>query len=49
MRQAKRYAFKCHRASEGGRDVVFPVNTLAFHQTHGTFATGVSGRTLCMG
>ncbi|KAL6776725.1 hypothetical protein ACKKBF_B30690 [Auxenochlorella protothecoides x Auxenochlorella symbiontica] len=38
--QAKRYAFKCHRASEGGRDVVFPVNTLAFHQTHGTFATG---------
>lgn len=26
-----RYAFKCHRKSEAGRDLVFPVNTIAFH------------------
>lgn len=34
--QAKRYAFKCHRQG----DLVFPVNAVAFHPTHGTFATG---------
>lgn len=34
--QAKRYAFKCHRVGE----LVFPVNAIAFHPTHGTFATG---------
>jgi len=38
--QAKKYAFKCHRKSEGGRDIVYPVNTLAFHPTHGTFVSG---------
>ncbi|GJP31618.1 hypothetical protein CLOM_g14475 [Closterium sp. NIES-68] len=38
--QAKKYAFKCHRRSEGGRDTVFPVNTIAFHPIYGTFGTG---------
>ncbi|CAI5486587.1 unnamed protein product, partial [Closterium sp. Naga37s-1] len=38
--QAKKYAFKCHRRSEGGRDTVFPVNAIAFHPIYGTFATG---------
>ena len=38
--QARKYAFKCHRRSEGGRDTVFPVNAIAFAPFHGTFATG---------
>ncbi|KAL5706828.1 hypothetical protein ACHQM5_024946 [Ranunculus cassubicifolius] len=38
--QSKKYAFKCHRKSEGGKDVVYPVNTIAFHPIYGTFATG---------
>ena len=41
--QARKYAFKCHRqpAPEGdGTDIVYPVNTLAFHPVHGTFASG---------
>ncbi|KAK9814607.1 hypothetical protein WJX72_008544 [[Myrmecia] bisecta] len=38
--QAKKYAFKCHRKSEGGKDVVYPVNTMAFHPVFGTFVTG---------
>lgn len=38
--QAKKYAFKCHRKSEAGRDVVYPVNAIAFHPVFGTFATG---------
>ncbi|CAL8578521.1 mitotic spindle checkpoint protein Bub3 [Xanthoria parietina] len=39
--QARKYAFKCHRqANEEGVDVVYPVNALAFHPVHGTFASG---------
>lgn len=38
--QARKYAFKCHRRTEGGKDVVFPVNALAFNRRFGTFATG---------
>ncbi|CAH9100258.1 unnamed protein product [Cuscuta europaea] len=38
--QSKKYAFKCHRKSEAGRDVVYPVNAIAFHPIYGTFATG---------
>ena len=42
--QARKYAFKCHRQTtapeEGGVDVVYPVNALAFHPVHGTFASG---------
>ena len=39
--QARKYAFKCHRqTSPEGMDVVYPVNALAFHPVHGTFASG---------
>lgn len=47
--QKKNYAFKCHRQTsktqdEDGEeheiDIVYPVNALAFHPIHGTFATG---------
>jgi len=38
--QAKKYAFKCHRATINGVDTVYPVNTIAFHPVFGTFATG---------
>jgi len=34
--EAKKYAFKCHRVQQ----TVFPVNSIAFHPLHGTFATG---------
>lgn len=36
--EAKKYSFKCHRVE----NTVFPVNTIAFHPAHGTFATGGS-------
>jgi len=32
----KKYAFKCHRVDS----IVYPVNAIAFHPIHGTFATG---------
>lgn len=32
----KKYAFKCHRIGE----TIYPVNSIAFHPTFGTFATG---------
>ena len=35
------YAFKCHRVQQ----TVFPVNSIAFHPLHGTFATGGKLRT----
>ena len=38
--QAKKYAFKCHRKQENGKDVVYPVNAIAFNSKYGTFATG---------
>lgn len=38
--QAKKYAFKCHRRVEDGKDVIYPVNALAFNSKYGTFATG---------
>lgn len=38
--QARKYAFKCHRKSEGGKDSVYPVNAIAFNRRFGTFATG---------
>ncbi|RKP24183.1 mitotic checkpoint protein BUB3 [Syncephalis pseudoplumigaleata] len=38
--QARKYAFKCHRMTHSGVDTVYPVNALAFHPIHGTFATG---------
>ncbi|KAI9842100.1 MAG: hypothetical protein M1837_007461 [Sclerophora amabilis] len=41
--QARKYAFKCHRqpsTADDGVDVVYPVNALAFHPVHGSFASG---------
>lgn len=42
--QARKYAFKCHRqpadADAAAVNVVYPVNALAFHPVHGTFASG---------
>ncbi|KAF5177567.1 Mitotic checkpoint protein bub3 [Thalictrum thalictroides] len=38
--QTKKYAFKCHRKTEDGKDTVYPVNSIAFHPIYGTFATG---------
>ena len=38
--QSRKYAFKCHRQPSEGVDVVYPVNALAFHPKHGTFASG---------
>ena len=38
--QARKYAFKCHRQPIDDVDVLFPVNAIAFHPVHGTFATG---------
>ncbi|GKD00116.1 mitotic checkpoint protein BUB3.1 [Tanacetum coccineum] len=31
--QSKKYIFKCHRKSEGERDIVYPVYTITFHPT----------------
>jgi cell cycle arrest protein BUB3 len=38
--QKRKYAFKCHRQTVDGQDVVYPVHALAFHPVHGTFASG---------
>jgi cell cycle arrest protein BUB3 len=38
--QQKKYAFKCHRVKEDGIEKVYPVNAIAFHNIHNTFATG---------
>ena len=38
--QSRKYAFKCHRQPIDDVDVVYPVNAIAFHPVHGTFATG---------
>lgn len=39
--QARKYAFKCHRQTGAdGSDIVYPVNALAFHPVHGSFASG---------
>ncbi|CAB3411183.1 unnamed protein product [Caenorhabditis bovis] len=39
----RKYAFKCHREKElDGTEVIYPINTVAFHPKYGTFATGGS-------
>lgn len=38
--QAKKYAFKCHRKQVGTKQMLYPVNAMAFHPGYGTFATG---------
>lgn len=35
---SSRYAFKCHRKSEAGRDTVYPVNAIAFHPMYFPFS-----------
>ncbi|KAK9247808.1 WD40-repeat-containing domain protein [Lipomyces tetrasporus] len=45
--QAKKYAFKCHRAVEDDMDTVYPVNALAFHPLHGTFVSGGADSLVC--
>mmetsp|Transcript_25406 Transcript_25406/g.46168 ORF Transcript_25406/g.46168 Transcript_25406/m.46168 type:complete len:369 (-) Transcript_25406:331-1437(-) len=45
--QALKYAFKCHRRAEEGRDVIYPVHTIAFHPVYGTFATGGGDGVIC--
>ncbi|XP_060581923.1 mitotic checkpoint protein BUB3-like isoform X1 [Ruditapes philippinarum] len=40
--QKKKYAFKCHRVKENGVELIYPVNAIAFHNQHNTFATGGS-------
>ncbi|KIJ29057.1 hypothetical protein M422DRAFT_37087 [Sphaerobolus stellatus SS14] len=37
--QSQKYAFKCHRQTSKGEDHVWPVNALAFHPVHNTFAS----------
>jgi len=40
--QEKKYAFKCHRVTDKqtGIQTIYPVNAIAFHPVHKTFATG---------
>ncbi|XP_061412259.1 mitotic checkpoint protein BUB3 [Lethenteron reissneri] len=40
--QKKKYAFKCHRLKDNGVELIYPVNAIAFHNVHNTFATGGS-------
>lgn len=40
--QRKKYAFKCHRNKDDSTELVYPVNAIAFHNAHNTFATGGS-------
>ncbi|TDL25339.1 WD40 repeat-like protein [Rickenella mellea] len=44
--QEKKYAFKCHRQTVGNEDLVWPVNALAFHPIHNTFASAGSDGTV---
>ncbi|TRM58926.1 WD40-repeat-containing domain protein [Schizophyllum amplum] len=44
--QEKKYAFKCHRQTIGDTDCVWPVNSLAFHPVHNTFASAGSDGTV---
>lgn len=50
--QARKYAFKCHRQAapeeEGGGDIVYPVNALAFHLNYVTFASGGGDGTVAL-
>ncbi|KAI6190193.1 Mitotic checkpoint protein BUB3 [Aphelenchoides bicaudatus] len=40
--QKSKYAFKCHRIKDETGELVYPVNAIAFHPIHRTFATGGS-------
>ncbi|GAA5943336.1 WD40 repeat domain-containing protein [Sporobolomyces koalae] len=47
-KQAKKYAFKCHRQVIDGVDTVYPVQGLAFNPIHGTFSTGGGDATVSL-
>jgi cell cycle arrest protein BUB3 len=38
--QKTKYAFKCHRIKENGKETIYPVTAVSFHSVHNTFATG---------
>lgn len=40
--QGSKYAFRAHRQNVDGTDCVFPINALAYHPIHNTFASGGS-------
>lgn len=40
--QRAKYAFKCHRVKDESGELIYPVNAIAFHPVHRTFATGGS-------
>ena len=47
----QKYAFKCHRVADPatpGEDRIFPVNAIAFHPLHGSFATGGGDGGVCV-
>jgi len=47
--QQSRYAFKCHREKgPNNEEVIHPVNCIAFHPVHGTFATGGGDGGVCI-
>ncbi|GAB7362712.1 hypothetical protein MBLNU230_g3018t1 [Neophaeotheca triangularis] len=53
--ESRTYAFKCHRQTRpdpenGGEevDMVYPINALAYHPIHGTFATGGGDGVVCI-
>jgi cell cycle arrest protein BUB3 len=47
--QARKYAFKCHRETVDGVDVIYPVNALAYHPVFkGTFASGGGDGTVAL-
>ncbi|CAI5746179.1 unnamed protein product [Peronospora destructor] len=39
-RKKRSYAFKCHRGKVDGQTLIYPINSITFHPTYGTFATG---------
>ncbi|CAH0516623.1 unnamed protein product [Peronospora belbahrii] len=39
-KKKRSYAFKCHRGKMDGQTLIYPVNSISFHPTYGTFATG---------
>ncbi|BFZ62629.1 mitotic spindle checkpoint protein Bub3 [Saitoella coloradoensis] len=46
--QTRSFAFKCHRQAVDGVDTIYPVNALAFHPVHGTFASGGGDGTVAL-
>jgi len=46
--EQSRYAFKCHRVKTDNGEDIHPVNSIAFHPVHGTFATGGSDGGVCV-